>query len=464
MNTSSAITELGEEFYDVVEPAVFPKKIIRYQNQKWAEKLGISCEENLWLQHFANFQAFAGSLQDCLALRYHGHQFQHYNPELGDGRGFLFAQFMHKDKLLDIGTKGSGQTPYSRRGDGRLTLKGGAREILATEYLSAQGVNTSKTFSLIETGEQLSRNDEPSPTRSAVLCRLSHSHIRIGTFQRLVYLGEQDNIEKLLNYCCRHYYPDLQNFEGREKVEKFLDRVTESCAKTCAEWMLAGFVHGVLNTDNINITGESFDYGPFRFLPHYDAHFVAAYFDHEGLYAYGNQPNIIYWNLQQLALCFSHFYDDPKESFDGLKNYPKYFSSHLMTCFLARLNLKPINLLENNKLFTKTFEFMAESKVPFEDFFFDWFGGEARSYKAMTGPRGSYYTGPLFNDFFNQIKVFELANAEQLQHEYFEKDSACSLYIDEIESIWASIADQDDWSALYQKLDAIRGAKFIGRL
>ena len=130
------------------------------------------------------------------AVQY-GHQFRHYNPDLGDGRGFLFAQMRDdKGRLLDLGTKGSGQTPYSRAGDGRLTLLGGVREVLATAYLEALGVNTSKSLSLIETGESLQRNDEPSPTRSSVLVRLSHSHIRFGTFQRAAFENNKEEMEE----------------------------------------------------------------------------------------------------------------------------------------------------------------------------------------------------------------------------------------------------------------------------
>src|SRR6185437_6029807 len=131
------------------------------------------------------------------------------NPEIGDGRGFTFAQLRDdRDCLLDLGTKGSGQTPYSRHADGRLTLKGGVREVLATEMLEALGVNTSKTFAVFETGDKLERNDEPSPTRAAVLTRLSHSHIRFGTFQRLMVQEKPDEIAKLVSYCVRHYLPE----------------------------------------------------------------------------------------------------------------------------------------------------------------------------------------------------------------------------------------------------------------
>ena len=204
--------ELGRDFFDPVAPADFPQTILRHRDQRWAERIGLgSLTEDEWLMHFGRFDPLPGSLPQPLALRYHGHQFRTYNPDLGDGRGFLFAQCIDPadGRLLDFGTKGSGKTPWSRGGDGRLTLKGGVREVLATEMLEALGVYTSKSFSLVETGEQLYRGDEPSPTRSAVLTRLSHSHIRIGTFQRLAYLEDTDNLQRLVDYSIANYYPHL---------------------------------------------------------------------------------------------------------------------------------------------------------------------------------------------------------------------------------------------------------------
>ncbi|HET6468403.1 MAG TPA: protein adenylyltransferase SelO family protein, partial [Geminicoccaceae bacterium] len=187
---STAHAELGGAFYDPVRPASFPLHALRYRNQRWAARVGLDAlSDGEWIGHFGRFEPLPGGFDPPLALRYHGHQFRVYNPHLGDGRGFLFAQLRdaRDGRLLDLGTKGSGRTPWARGADGRLTLKGGVREVLASEMLEALGVETSKAFSLIETGEALARNDEPSPTRSAVLVRLSHSHIRIGTFQRLAY-------------------------------------------------------------------------------------------------------------------------------------------------------------------------------------------------------------------------------------------------------------------------------------
>src|SRR5215218_8044759 len=204
------ILDLGPDFFDSVASARFPDAIPRFLNKRWPEAVGLGeLDEAAWAAHFCAFKPLAENLGEPLALRYHGHQFRVYNPDIGDGRGFLFAQLRDgHGRLLDLGTKGSGQTPYSRFGDGRLTLKGGVREVLATEMLEALGVETSKSFSLIETGEALERGDEPSPTRSSVLVRLSHSHIRIGTFQRLLFLNDRDNIRKLLNYTVETHIPE----------------------------------------------------------------------------------------------------------------------------------------------------------------------------------------------------------------------------------------------------------------
>ena len=296
------ILTLGPEFFDAVEPARFPQCLPRYLNARWSDRIGLDLGEDQWAAHFCRFEPLPGNLTKPLALRYHGHQFRVYNPEIGDGRGFLFAQLRDdRGRLLDLGTKGSGETPYSRHADGRLTLKGGVREVLATEMLEALGVNTSKTFALFETGEALERGDEPSPTRSAVLTRLSHGHIRIGTFQRLAFFGEIENI--------REAGPLLP----RQSLRRARRRPGACCSnwrhkrrrQLAASYLAAGFVHGVLNSDNINITGESFDYGPWRFTPEWDPDFTAAYFDHYGLYAFGRQPEAIHWDLAQLAGCLS---------------------------------------------------------------------------------------------------------------------------------------------------------------
>ncbi len=203
-----ALLKIADFIADPVTAADFPETRLRFRNDRWAATVGLkSLSDAQWCAHFGRFAPLPDNLEQPLAMRYHGHQFRVYNPDIGDGRGFLFAQMRDSSgRLMDLGTKGSGQTPWSRFGDGRLTLKGAVREILATEMLEALGVETSKTFSVIETGEALHRGDEPSPTRSAVLVRLNHGHMRIGNFQRLATLGDIENLKRLVGYALSHYF------------------------------------------------------------------------------------------------------------------------------------------------------------------------------------------------------------------------------------------------------------------
>ena len=372
--------DLGDAFFNVVAPADFPQAILRHRDQRWAARIGLdTLSDAEWVAHMARFEPLPDSFPQPLALRYHGHQFRVYNPELGDGRGFLFAQmYDHLDgRLLDLGTKGSGTTPWSRTADGRLTLKGGVREVLATELLEALGVDTSKSLSLIETGEDLVRHDEPSPTRSGVLVRLSHGHVRIGSFQRLAYLGETDHVRRLLDYAVRTYHPAAWRDDERERAAAFLRAVVEAVARLGAQWMAAGFVHGVLNTDNINITGESFDYGPWRFLPTFDLQFTAAYFDHGGLYAYGRQPETLLWNLTRLAETLLPIAD--KDALvDVLRGFSSAYRREHDAALLRRLGLTSAGAAEDAALSTAWWSALQASQVGFERAHFDCFGGQLR--------------------------------------------------------------------------------------
>ncbi len=384
------ITELGPAFYDEVVPARFPQQDLRFRNDRWAARIGLaSLDDAEWGAHFARFEALPRNLEKPLALRYHGHQFDVYNPYLGDGRGFLFAQVNGDGRLLDLGTKGSGRTPWSRDGDGRLTLKGGVREVLATEMLEALGVSTSKSLSLFETGEPLLRGDEPSPTRSSVLVRLGHSHLRFGTFQRLAHLGETDALARLLTYSLRHYYPDLA--AGPDRVSRFLTAVVAKTAALSASFMVAGFVHGVLNSDNMVITGEGFDYGPYRFLPHYDLDFVAAYFDHQGLYAYGRQPAAMFRNLTRLAEALRPL-EPGLPLAPALSGFAPKLEAETTRKVLWRLGLAP-NGDVDPALVAAVYAFLAERRVGYDRFFFDLHGGLAAFDRARTGDAKEHYAG-----------------------------------------------------------------------
>lgn len=453
-NPAPVFTDLGDGFYDPVKAARFPTHRLHYRNNRWAARVGLSgLDDQEWIEHFGAFAPLPDNLSEPLALRYHGHQFRVYNPNLGDGRGFLFAQLRDSadGRLLDLGTKGSGTTPYSRGGDGRLTLKGGVREILATEMLETLGVYTSKSFSLIETGEQLIRGDEPSPTRSAVLLRLSHSHVRFGSFQRHAYIQDRERIQRLVAFTVAHYFPELNELEGNERTTAFFIKCIDNTARLGASWMVAGFIHGVLNTDNMVVTGESFDYGPWRFLPNYDPGFTAAYFDQTGLYAFGEQPSALAWNLNQLGDALSQICDVETLN-TALEKFPDKFQAALQDHLLQRLGLIAVGEPDHMTLVERIFEFLDQTGISYERLFFDWYGGLNSETRAARSPDVDKYTGPQFDAFKAALKNYKAARPDALSHAYFQAEHPCTMLIDEVEQIWAAIAENDDWSRFSEKL------------
>ena len=460
--------DLGDEYGDAVRAAEFPKTLLRFRNDRAAATVGLeTLTDAEWIAHFGRFEPLPGQPQP-IAMRYHGHQFRTYNPDLGDGRGFLAGQLRETSRaqaasdsalpgrLLDLGTKGSGTTPWSRTADGRLTLKGGVREVLAAEMLEAQGVPTSRAFSLIETGEDLERGDEPSPTRSAVLVRLSHSHIRFGTFQRAAYFGRPDMIEALVEHARSLYHPHV----AQGDVPGFLAAVVEASARLTARWIAAGFVHGVLNTDNLNVTGESFDYGPWRFLPFYEPGFTAAYFDQTGLYAFARQPEAVFWALTQLGGALK-LAADAEALTEALNGFGPAYIRHLRAAFLERLGVKSLGEAADQRLLDSTLALQREGgeAIRWEPLFHDWFGGFASSARALAGPRAALYQTKAFADFRFALFGHEPDRPERLEHPVFAAAEPEEMLIDEVEAIWAAIDAHDDWSPLHDKLIRIEATR-----
>ena len=472
---------LGPEFGDAVAPAPFGELKLRYRNDRAARSVGLEgLGDAEWIDHFGRFRPLPGQ-PGPIAMRYHGHQFRQYNPDLGDGRGFLAAQMREAAtaesdapkqrgsanravapqaaRLLDLGTKGSGTTPWSRGGDGRLTLKGGVREVLAAALLEARGVPTSRALSLIETDEALERHDEPSPTRAAVLVRLSHSHIRLGTFQRAAFHRRADQIETLIDHVRTLYHPDVPAGD----VAGLLRAVVAANARLTAAWVAAGFVHGVLNTDNLNVTGESFDYGPWRFLPAYDPGFTAAYFDQTGLYAFARQPEAVFWSLTQFAGCLKLVADAPEQLqalTDALNGFGPAYIAELRAAFLRRLGVRSLGEAADQRLMDGCLALLREGgeDLGWEPLFHDWFGGFASSARALGGPRNRLYQGEAFDAFRFALFEHEPDRPERLEHPAFARPPE-DLLIDEVEAIWASIDHDDDWSLLQDKLERIEALR-----
>jgi uncharacterized protein YdiU (UPF0061 family) len=463
-----AFFDLGPGFGDAVRPAAFPETRLRFRNHRAAASVGLDAlSDEEWIGHFGRFEPLPGQ-PGPIAMRYHGHQFRAYNPDLGDGRGFLAAQMREtpraqaasdrvasigaqSGRLMDLGTKGSGTTPWSRAGDGRLTLKGGVREVLAAAMLEARGVPTSRALSLIETGEALERGDEPSPTRSAVLVRLQHSHVRFGTFQRAAFFGRADQVETLVEHVRALYHPAAAPGDA----PGLLAAIVDASARLTARWIAAGFVHGVLNTDNLNVTGESFDYGPWRFLPGYDPGFTAAYFDHSGLYAFARQPEAVFWNLTQLAGCLK-LVAEAGPLTEALNGFGPAYIRELRAAFLERLGVRSVGEAADQRLLDTTLALLREGDeaLGWEPVFHDWFTGFSSSARALAGPRARLYQGETFDAFRFALFEHEPDRPERLEHPVFAGPPE-DLLIEEVEAIWAAVDASDDWGPFEAKLARI---------
>lgn len=455
----TAMENLGDDYYDEVAAAEFPQHILRFANYDLLPLIGLdknTVTENDWLEAFGKFQG----IRPFLALKYHGYQFGSYNPQLGDGRGFIYGQIRGIDGILyDFGTKGSGRTPYSRTADGRLTLKGGIREVIAGEALHRLGVNTSRCFSLIETGESLWRGDEPSPTRSSVMVRFSKSHIRFGNFERLHYLKRPDLIKNLLDYVIYYYYPHLTT--SNNPYIQFYGELVQRVALLAAQWMAAGFCHGVLNTDNMSITGESFDYGPYAFINTYDPLFTAAYFDYGGRYSYGNQPLICRWNLEllQKPLALVIPSDDLSAQ---LTNYQQYYDQYYQSFMLKKLgfNNLPDNLAK--KLVTETVNLLKESQVSYSQFFADlasqfnygWHENFSLILENSDINSSNFNTWKkLYHQALENFVREELDNIKITLNQYNPQIVPIRNIIEEI---WQPITTEDNWQPFNDLLTKIR--------
>ncbi len=278
-----------------VAPDAAPAPRLLVLNRPLAADLGLSltdAEAEAW---FSGATLPPGA--DPIAQAYAGHQFGGFSPQLGDGRAHLLGEVLAPDgRRYDIQLKGSGKTPFSRGGDGKAAVGPMLREVLVSEFMAAMGVPTTRALSVVATGQEVWRETK---LPGAVLARVAASHLRVGTFQFFAARGEQDKVKALADYAIARHYPDLAGAD--QPYLAFLDAVIASQSRLIADWMGLGFIHGVMNTDNMAISGETIDYGPCAFMEAYAPGTVFSSIDHQGRYAYQNQPLILAWNLARLA-------------------------------------------------------------------------------------------------------------------------------------------------------------------
>ena len=277
----------------VPDPAPAPRLLVF--NRPLATTLGLDLTDEDARDWFSGASLPPGA--DPIAQAYAGHQFGGFSPQLGDGRAHLLGEFLAPDgRRFDLQLKGSGKTPFSRGGDGKAAIGPMLREYLISEFMAAAGVPTTRALAVVATGEEIWRETK---LPGAVLARVGASHLRVGTFQFFAARGDQAQVKALADYAIARHYPDLAQ-QGAPYLA-FLDAVIAAQAKLIAQWMGLGFLHGVMNTDNMAISGETIDYGPCGFMEGYAPGTVFSSIDHTGRYAYANQPLILGWNLARLA-------------------------------------------------------------------------------------------------------------------------------------------------------------------
>jgi len=338
----NSYARLPDAFFALVQPTPVGGPVMIRVNHELATDLGVDTERldsSEGLAVLAGNQRADGS--EPLAMAYSGHQFAGFSPQLGDGRAILLGEVVGKDGIrYDIQLKGSGPTPFSRRGDGRSALGPVLREYIVSEAMAALGVPTTRALAAVASGDQVVRQGfEPG----AVFTRVAKSHVRIGTFQWFAARQDNENLKVLADYVIGRHYPEAQ--EQVNPYQSLLAGVIRRQANLIAHWMQLGFIHGVMNTDNMTVSGETIDYGPCAFLDNYEAGKTFSSIDRQGRYAFGNQGPIGHWNLTRFAETLLPLLDNDQEKAvtvaeTALAEFPALYQAALQLRFTAKIGIE----------------------------------------------------------------------------------------------------------------------------
>lgn len=362
--TQNSFSELSPELFSYVQPQGLEAPFLVSANSAAAELIGLDPGE---LTSDKFLQVFSGNhvppIFKPLAMVYSGHQFGSYNPQLGDGRGLLLGEVEHPDNgKWDLHLKGAGQTPYSRFGDGRAVLRSSIREYLCSEAMHGLGIPTTRALCVIGSKTPVYRE---TPEYGATVLRLARSHIRFGHFEYFHYNKRPDIVKQLADYVIDQQFPEIAT--DTDRYGQFLSAIVKRTAKLIAKWQAVGFAHGVMNTDNMSIVGDTFDYGPFGFLDDYNPEYICNHSDHEGRYAFNQQPGIGLWNLNALAHSLSSLIDQDTLR-DALTHYQPELVEHYNLLFRAKLGLVQSHQ-QDSELFSTLLALMHADKLDYTNTF-----------------------------------------------------------------------------------------------
>ncbi|WP_373482806.1 YdiU family protein [Acetobacterium sp.] len=450
-NLENSYAKLPELFYTSLklEAVSAPKLVIL--NQLLAKDIGLDAEA---LMGQAGINILAGQALPAnakpIAQAYAGHQFGYFTM-LGDGRAMLIGeQITPAGERFDIQLKGSGKTPYSRSGDGKAALGPMLREYLISEAMHYLGIPTSRSLAVVTTGDPVYRE---KPLKGAILTRVAASHIRVGTFEYASQWGTAMDVKALADYAIKRHFPLLQSEQN--VYLSLLDEVIKAQASLIAKWQLVGFIHGVMNTDNVTISGETIDYGPCAFIDHYDPETVFSSIDLQGRYAYRNQPNIGLWNLARFAETLIPLVDENQEQAlklveASLRNFPSLYQANWLQGMRLKLgigNEEP----QDEKLIAELLGLMKEYQADYTNTFVD--------LTLDRNPPSELYESDAFKDWLDRWKA-RLERQEQTDQGIKELMKQANPVViprnHQVEKVLQAANEQDDFKPLQQLLAVLQ--------
>lgn len=366
--------DLPEDFFHKQTWTPFDNPKLIHFNKELAELLGLpkDLDPEDMVPYINGTKTFKHSAP--LSMAYAGHQFGSWVPQLGDGRGILLGQLRTNDGLMDLHIKGAGKTPYSRFGDGRAVLRSTIREYLCGEAMHHLGIPSSRSLIMIGSDEPVFRE---TTEFGAMMVRVAKTHIRFGHFEYLMHNRKSEFIPILLNHVIESYFPELK--ESKDGYTDLFKKIVSSTAGLIAKWQAFGFAHGVMNTDNMSILGETFDFGPYGFLDEYNPNFICNHSDHSGRYAFNNQPSIGLWNCHALAAALKD-HIEIEQTKEIINSYEQFFYDELTRLYRKKLGLfkeekDDLKLVEelltwmkdHEKDYTNTFRALADGNKDFTD-------------------------------------------------------------------------------------------------
>ena len=430
-------SQLPSDFYSEASPVKFEKANLVF----WNEGLVSDCKNGFSSNEFLSMVRGEKSwLKETLAMAYAGHQFGHFNI-LGDGRAVLVDEWKNEEgELFDVHLKGSGETIYSRRGDGRATLKAMLRETIMSEAIHALGIRTTRTLAVVDTGDFIHRN---GMEKGGMLARMASSHLRVGTFEYALALDNRNNLKALADYTIARYYPHCASTEN--PYLNLLKEVVHAQIELIVEWMRVGFIHGVMNTDNMSIAGETIDYGPCAFMNIYKANTCFSSIDTQRRYAFANQPGIAQWNLWVFANSLMTFiHENPKVAKEMAVEVIDEFPSQFGTAYYKMMGEKlgvEINTQEGREWVEELLSIMEETHSDYTNSFLFLEGKEVSEVYLTTSLRYELWLAQK-NDF-SKIEIENINPVVIPRNEWVER-------------VLAEAVDNDNWELFQSYIDRLK--------